>query len=288
VRGSALTEFLQSRRARITPEQAGLVDGGGRRRVEGLRREELAHLAGMSVDYYVRLEQGRTPNVSDAVLDAVATALRLGRDERAHMFLLARPHLLDPVPVELGVRQGVRQLLDWIAAPALVVGHRLDVLAWNRLAAALFGDFGQWRPVQRNLARLHLLAAAGGGRFPDRAVTVRELVAHLRTMAGRYPDDVQLSELVDELRTHSVEFRREWDLHPVRTKSHGTLCFVHPELDRITLFYEIARLPQDSEQMLIVFTGAPGSEGESALRRLSGAVTSDLERGPVVAASPRS
>ncbi|MFE0798629.1 helix-turn-helix domain-containing protein [Streptomyces sp. NPDC058812] len=265
-----LRDFLRSRRARIRPEDVGYASGSGLRRVPGLRREELAHLAGVSVDYYVRLEQGRNRSVSDAVLDAVADALRLDEDERTHLFRLARPRKpVTETPHEATVRPGVRRLLDWIDAPALVIGRRMEVLAWNRPACGLITDFGRLPPAERNLCRLHLLNKEIGSRYPDLDMVAREAVGHLRIAAGRFPEDTELRLLVDELKEHSEEFRRYWALHTVRTKAHGLKRMDHPELGPLTLSYEITHFPQDPEQSLLVYTGTPGSAEEQALRTLA-------------------
>jgi transcriptional regulator with XRE-family HTH domain len=268
-----LGEFLRSRRARIRPEDVGFASGAGLRRVPGLRREELAHLAGVSVDYYVRLEQGRNLSASDAVLDAVAVALRLDREERDHLFRLARPRT-GPARTDGGdtcdtPRPGVRQLLDWITAPALVLGRRMDVLAWNPAACALITDFAGLAPADRNLARLHLLHPEIGPRYPDVDVIAREVVGHLRVAAGRFPQDPELWRLVDELTAHCEEFRRHWESHTVGTKSYGVKRVDHPEAGPLTLSYEMTQFPQDPEQSLLVYTAAPGSPEEKALQAMA-------------------
>ncbi len=266
----ALTDFLRSRRARIRPVDVGFSSGSGRRRVPGLRREELAHLAGVSIDYYVRLEQGRNPGVSDSVLGAVADALRLDEDERVHLFRLVRPP--GPGPDRDGapddVRPGVQRMLDWIAAPALAMGHRMDVLAWNPAACGLITDFGRLPRRERNLARLHLIDPEIGGRYPDRDTIAREAVGHLRLATGRRPGDRPLRALVAELREHSMEFRTHWAQHTVRTKAHGVKRLVHPLLGALSLGYEITAFPQDPELRLLVYTAAPGTREEQALRAL--------------------
>ncbi|WP_461020624.1 helix-turn-helix transcriptional regulator [Streptomyces daliensis] len=263
-----LGAFLRARRARVRPEEAGYASGSGRRRVPGLRREELAHLAGVSVDYYVRLEQGRSHSVSDAVLDAVAAALRLDDDEHAHLYRLARPHKARPAHGATA-RAGMWQLLDWISAPALVVGHRLDVLAWNGPVCGLITDFGRLPPRARNMCRLHLLDPGIGARYPDRDVIAQEVVGHLRVAAGNHPDDHELWRLVDELNAHCAEFRHHWARHTVRTKSHGTKRIEHPSLGPLTLFYELTHFPQDPELALLVYTAAPGTPGAAALAVLA-------------------
>ncbi|MDG9728171.1 MULTISPECIES: helix-turn-helix transcriptional regulator [unclassified Streptomyces] len=265
-----LGDFLRSRRARIRPEDVGYASGSGLRRVPGLRREELAHLAGVSIDYYVRLEQGRNRGVSDTVLGAVAAALRLDEDERAHLFRLARPQKPEPdtkrTAPEEAARPGVRRLLDWITAPALAMGRRMDVLAWNRPLCALITDFAALPVAERNLCRLHLLNDEIGSRYPDREMIAREAVGHLRIAASRFPEDPELWRLVEELNQGSEEFRRHWQRHTVRTKSHGLKRIDHPEAGPLTLSYEITHFPQDPELSLLVYTAAPGTPEEEALR----------------------
>ncbi|MFI6696793.1 helix-turn-helix transcriptional regulator [Streptomyces sp. NPDC050433] len=272
-----LGDFLRSRRARIQPGDVGYASGSGQRRVPGLRREELAHLAGVSVDYYVRLEQGRNRSVSDAVLGAVADALRLDGDERDHLFRLARPRkpgagraaLAVPEAAGAGVRPEVRRLLDWITAPAVALGRRMDVLAWNRPACGLITDFAALPPRERNMCRLHLLDEDIGARYPDRDMIAREAVGNLRIAAGIHPDDPELRELVDELKEHSAEFRHHWARHTVRTKAHGIKLIDHPHLGFLRLGYEITHFPQDTELSLLVYTAAPGTPEEKALRELA-------------------
>ncbi|WP_141308167.1 helix-turn-helix transcriptional regulator [Streptomyces spinoverrucosus] len=261
-----LGEFLRSRRARIRPEDVGFASGSGPRRVPGLRREEVAHLAGVSVDYYVRLEQGRNRGVSDAVLGAVADALRLDADEREHLVRLARPDRTSGAPGDRSARPGVRQLLDWIAAPALAVGHRLDVLAWNRPACALITDFAALPRAERNMARLHLLNDEIGNRYPDRDFIAQEAVGHLRIAAGRHPRDAELHWLIAELTEKSPEFRHHWERHAVRTKSFGHKRLLHPEAGPLTLAYELTHFPHDPDLSLLVYTAAPDTPEAEALR----------------------
>ncbi|MER5550982.1 helix-turn-helix transcriptional regulator [Streptomyces sp. NPDC002793] len=266
-----LGDFLRSRRARIRPEDAGFASGAGVRRVPGLRREELSHLAGVSVDYYVRLEQGRNHSASDAVLGAIADALRLDGDERAHLFRLARPRAGDAGGREESgepVRAEVRRLLDWISAPALAIGRRMDVLAWNRPAGRLITDFGRLAPRERNLCRLHLVDTEIGSRYPDRDLIAQEVVGHLRIAAGIHPDDPLLWELVDELKQHCAEFVHHWSRHTVRTKSYGVKRVNHPDAGPLALTYEITHFPQDPELSLLVYTAAPGTAEEAALRMM--------------------
>jgi transcriptional regulator with XRE-family HTH domain len=270
-RRAELTEFLRSRRARISPGSAGVAPYPGRRRVAGLRREEVAHLAGVSVDYYVRLEQGRGNNVSGAVLDAVCRALRLDDDERAHLYRLAQPTRTPRrLTVPQQVRPQVRHLLEAITdAAAFVIGRRTDVLAWNRLGTALFGDFDAMPVRQRNFARMFFtdedLAELV---FLDWPAKASDLVAYLRIDGSRYPDDPALAELIGELSLHSDLFRRMWAEHPVREKGHTTTGLHHPIVGTMELAHEALRLP-DADQVLITYSAAPGSPTAASLRLLA-------------------
>ncbi|MEV5752190.1 helix-turn-helix transcriptional regulator [Actinoallomurus sp. NPDC052308] len=266
-----LTEFLRTRRARLQPEDVGLHPYGGRRRVPGLRREELAQLAGVSVDYYVRLEQGRAVNVSEEILEAVARALRLDDDERAYLRNLAKPTRSRRRPPRTErVRPGVRRLVDMAGdVPAYVVGRRCDVLAWNRLAAALFTDFDALTPQQRNWARLIFFNEDVQAVFDDWTVKARETVAYLRLKAGEHPDDPELAALVGELSVKSEDFRRWWADHNVKDKSNGRKVLHHPLVGDLVLDYESLRLPDDPDQVLITYTVEANSPSETNLRLLA-------------------
>ncbi|WP_436532616.1 helix-turn-helix transcriptional regulator [Actinoplanes sp. HUAS TT8] len=270
-RHTTLGEFLRSRRARLRPEDVGLRPMLTRRRVPGLRREELAQLAGVSVDYYVRLEQGRGTRVSDSVLDAVANALRLGGDERAHLRDLARPERSRREPVRpQQVRPQLRQLLDAMTdVPAFVVGRRTDVLAWNPLGAALIADFPALPPARRNFARLILLDGQVGALFTDRHRKARDVVAFLHLDAGRHPEDPLLAELVGELSRHSPLFRQLWAEHPVGDKSHAAYEVRHPLAGPMVLAQEALRAPGDPDQTLVTYTAEPGSLSQASLRLLA-------------------
>lgn len=271
-RRTELAEFLRSRRARISPETPGVAPYHGRRRVDGLRREEVAQLAGVSVDYYVRLEQGRTANVSDAVLAAVARALQLDAEERAHLRRLTRRTrgVHSPVPVQR-VRPQIRHLLDAMTdAAAYVVGRRTDVLAWNRLGAALIVDFDTLPERQRNFARLMFGdETTAQTLFVDWPAKARDLVAFLHTDAGRHPDDPALAELVGDLSLRSDRFRRLWAEHPVHDKGHSTARLRHPLAGTIELAYEALRLPDDPEQMLVTYSAPLDSDAAATLRLLA-------------------
>lgn len=270
-RRSELTEFLRSRRARLQPDVVGVLTYGAKRRVRGLRREEVAQLAGVSVDYYVRLEQGRTNNVSTAILDAVARALRLDDQERAHLSRLARPGRRPRRPATpQRVRPSLRHLLDAMTdAAAFVVGRRTDVLAWNRLGAALIADFDALPARDRNFARLMFRDEQAQALFADWPAKARDLVSFLRIDAGRHPDDRALAELVGELSVHSEAFRDLWAQHPVRDKGHSAVGLMHPVVGALDLSYEALRLPDDPDQILITYSAARASEAVFALRLLA-------------------
>ncbi|MEV7935192.1 MULTISPECIES: helix-turn-helix transcriptional regulator [unclassified Kitasatospora] len=268
---SALSEFLRTRRAQLRPEDVDLPDYGGRRRVAGLRREELAHLAGVSVDYYTRLEQGRVGNPSEAVLDAVARALQLAPDESGHLHRLARPTRRAPrrrtAPQQ--PRPSLLRLLDQLDhVPALVMGHRMDVLAWNRAAVALFGDYGALPVEDRNIARGTFLDPASRELYGDWTACARENVAFLHLEAGRRPHDPLLAELVGQLCVHSEEFRHLWAEHPVADKTSGRKLFHHPIAGPLDLAYDTLRPADDPDQALVTYTADPHTPSDDALRLL--------------------
>jgi transcriptional regulator with XRE-family HTH domain len=273
---TALRSFLRTRRARLTPEAVGLPSFGERRRVPGLRREELAQLAGVSFDYYVRLEQGRSRNVSESVLDAVAGALQLTVAERAHLFNLARPTApRGRAERAVRIRPGLRRLVETITAtPAFIVDRRSEVLAWNALAAALIGDFDAMAPRQRNFARFLFLDERARSLYPDWDKAARESVASLRMAAGRDPDDPVLNELIGELSVKSEAFRRWWADHDVREKTYGTKRYRHPVAGEMTVAYEALQLPADPGLTLMLYTVEAGSPSEAAMQRLVSLVES--------------
>ncbi|MFP3988312.1 helix-turn-helix transcriptional regulator [Streptomyces sp. E11-3] len=269
-----LSEFLRTRRARLKPEDVGLPDYGRHRRVPGLRREELAQLAGVSVAYYTRLEQGNGRNVSAEVLDSIARALRLSDAEHNHLTHLAKPKLTRKKKRFSGksqqVRVQVQHLIDAMeGVPAYVIGRRLDVIAWNRMAAALFGDLAAKTPEDRNVARHVFLDPSARDFYLDWECKAIEVVSVLRLEAGCYPDDPQLSALVGELSVKSDDFRRLWAAHTVQEKGHGIKRLRHPLVGELTLAYETLKLPDSHDQSLIVFHPEPGSAAQESLRLLS-------------------
>jgi transcriptional regulator with XRE-family HTH domain len=267
-----LRDFLRSRRAKLTPDAAGLGLPAGPRRVPGLRREEVAQLAGVSVDYYVRLERGRTAAVSEAVLDAVARALRLDEVERAHLFTLARPARTRPGrATPQHIRPGLRLLLDSITeVPALVLGRRLDVLASNALARALYVDFEALPSRSRNMARLIFLDETVRCLYVDWAAAARGVVASLHLDAGRHPHDPALAALVGELSVQDADFRRWWAEHDVYRRTHGRKRYRHGLVGELDLGYEAFTPADDPAQTLGISTAEPGSVSEDRLRLLAG------------------
>ncbi|WP_354643710.1 helix-turn-helix domain-containing protein [Kitasatospora camelliae] len=267
-----LSEFLRSRRARLKPEDVGLTPYGGRRRVPGLRREELAQLAGVSTAYYIRLEQGHGENVSTAVLDAIADALRLSPAEREHLGRLTKPVHRRPRAATRPqrVRPALQQLIDTMAdVPAYVLGRRLDVIGWNRLACALLGDFPAMPPEQRNMAWQVFLSPASRELYDDWEGKAGDVVAILRMDAGRYPDDPRLASLIGELSVKSEDFRRLWAAHDIRDKGHGVKELHHPTVGRLTLRYETLVPAGDQDQVLLTYHAEPGSPSAESLRLLA-------------------
>jgi transcriptional regulator with XRE-family HTH domain len=270
-RRAELTEFLKSRRARVQPEDLGLKVFNGRRRVPGLRREELAQAAGVSADYYVRFEQGRAENVSQEILDAVSDVLRLTDDERKHLALLAKPaRRRARRRTTERLRPGLQRLLDSMPdVPAFVLGRRMDVLGWNRLAAALIADFDSLELKDRNIPRMVFLDPASRDFYPQWEAVADETVGYLRMYAGRYPDDPELAELVGELSIRSPEFREHWARHDVKDKTFGTKTQHHALVGDITVQYETLQPPGEPDQLLVTYTVEPGSTSEQNLRLLA-------------------
>jgi transcriptional regulator with XRE-family HTH domain len=272
-RSTEIREFLRTRRARVTPEQAGIAPHPGARRVPGLRREEVAQLAGVSVDYYVRLERGRTQGVSQTVLEAVARALQLDETERAHLFDLARPTAARarrkrPLSPQR-VRPALYRALDALAVPAIVQGRRMDVLAANRLGHALVTDFAARPHRERNAARFVFLDEAARALYTDWERVAGDCVATLRLYAGRHPDDPQLTELIGELSLHSETFRRLWADHDVVAHTTGAKRFHHPVVGDLALDYVVLAVEGDPEQTLVIYTPEPGSPSAEALAILA-------------------
>ena len=271
-----LGEFLRSRRDRISPDEAG-VSSYGRRRVPGLRREELAQLAGVSVTYLTRLEQGQSQNASDSIIDALARALRLDADERAHLHALAHPapaQRLRPGRPE-AAKPGAEQLLHSMGdVPAVLLGRFNDILAWNRAGHRLLaGHLDRGAPARTedrpNLLKLLFLDEHVRDLYVDWRDEAALAVASLRYVAARFADDRRLAELVGELSMKSSEFAGLWAGHDVRLCTSGSKRFRHPEVGELDLDYEVLHLPEGNGQRILTHTAEPGSASSAALRLLT-------------------
>jgi hypothetical protein len=280
-----IREFLTTRRARITPEQAGLpVYGGGRRRVKGLRRDEAALLAGISIEYYTRLERGTATGVSESVIDGITHALQLDEAERAHLVDLlrtagsARPPRRRPARPQ--VRPTVQRVLDSMTGtPAFVLNGRLDILGANALGLALYAPIFADPARPPNNARFIFLDPHAVEFFRDWDKAANDTVALLRAEAGRDPYDRQLSDLIGELSTRSQEFRVRWGAHDVRIHTNGVKLLHHPVVGDLELPFETFPLGADPNQSLLTYTAEPGSPTHDALNLLaSWAATDDSEQ----------
>jgi len=269
-----IREFLTSRRAKITPEQAGLRTYGDNRRVPGLRREEVALLAGVSVDYYTRLERGNASGVSESVLEGLARALQLDDAERAHLFDLARAAGSTPRrrrrSTPQRVRPSVQRMLDAITgAPAFVRNGRLDILAANRLGRAFYSELFDSPHGPPNGARFTFLDPRAMDFYLDWEQVATDAVAILRSEAGRDPYDRGLSDLVGELSTRSETFRTRWAAHNVRFHDTGVKRVNHPVVGHLELTFETMQLAADEGLMMFVYTADVGSKSEEALNLLA-------------------
>ncbi|MBB5918556.1 transcriptional regulator with XRE-family HTH domain [Nocardia transvalensis] len=280
-----LGEFLRARRALLRPEDVGLPDYAERRRVAGLRREELAQLAGVSVSYYTRLEQGQSDNASDAILEALAGALRLDDHERAHLRELAArrrrprrrppPERLDPMTRDL--------MRAFTTVPALVLGRRTDILAWNPLGHALLAGHtdrtAPERPADRpNQARLVFLDPHTRELYADWRRKARTVVGHLRLVAGRYPDDEMLAALIGELSMKSPEFAEMWADHSVRPCEGESYEIRHPLVGPLTVTKQVLVPARSPDQTVVVVTTAEGSGAQDSIQLLA---RSTDDRSPV-------
>src|SRR3954447_25787955 len=289
---SEIRDFLTSRRARITPEEAGLKVFGPRR-VPGLRREEVATLAGLSVDYYNRLERGNLGGASDSVLDALADALRLDEAERAHLFDLARAS--QPATSRRRRRsaaQTVRPSVQWMldsmtASAAFAENGRLDALGANRLGRALYPAlFGRSRRQPANWARFVFLDPEAPRFYGDWDRAAKDCVAILRSEAGRNPHDRELSDLVGELATRSEEFRGLWAAHNVRLHTKGIKRFNHPVVGELELSFDRLEVSADPGLMIVAYTAEPGSRSAEAFGLLASWAATEERSGPAPGDAP--
>src|SRR4051794_11605277 len=291
---SEIRDFLTTRRARITPEEAGLKTFG-QRRVPGLRREEVATLAGLSVDYYNRLERGNLGGASDSVLDALADALRLDEAERAHLLDLARAS--QPATSRARRRastQTVRPSVQWMldsmtASAAFAENGRLDALGANRLGRGLYPAlFGEGRRQPANWARFVFLHPEAPGFYGDWDRAAKNCVAILRSEAGRNPHDRELSDLVGELATRSEHFRGLWAAHNVRLHTKGIKRFNHPIVGELELSFDRLEVMADPGLMIVAYTAEPGSRSAEAFDLLASWAATDEGEDAAPSDAPRS
>ncbi len=286
-----IRDFLSTRRARITPEQAGLPAYGGNRRVKGLRREEVAMLAGVSVDYYVRMERGSLAGASESVLDSLAEALRLDEAERTHLFALAREsgargtRRKRSAPVS--VRPAIQQLLDAMTdAAAWVRNGRHDIVAMNQLARALYSPVLADPRRPANTTRFVYLDPAAREFFVDYDRIANDAAAMLRLEAGRNPHDKALIELVGELSTRSELFRRRWASHDVKFHRSGQKRLRHPVVGQLDLDFEGMELASSPGLHLNVYTAAAGTPTADALKLLASWAASQEQLPSEIASAP--
>ncbi|MFE4367617.1 helix-turn-helix domain-containing protein [Streptomyces sp. NPDC056835] len=265
-----LGEFLRARRAELSPRTVGLPDSGTPRRVPGLRREEVAQLATISTDFYTRLEQGRI-QASASVLAALARVLYLNDDQRDYLFGLAGKGQNRPRRRTLQkVQPQLRRLLDDLTAtPAIVLGRRMDILAWNALAAALVTDFGRIPEKRRNYVRLVFTDPAMRTLYCDWETVARTCAAQLRMEAAKYPDDPRLTALVGELSVQDPQFRQWWAAHQVATLSVGTKALHHPVAGDLILDWDTLTASTDPDQQLVIWTAEAGTPSHDGLRILA-------------------
>jgi transcriptional regulator with XRE-family HTH domain len=270
-----IREFLTSRRSQLRPAAAGLPVYGRQRRVTGLRREEVALLAGISVEYYTRLERGHARGVSEDVLQAVGRALQLDDAELAHLLDLVRTANEARMPARRSppartVRPSVRRIVDALGdIPAFVRSPRTDILYANALGAALLSEHFRDPIRPPNSARFAFLDPRARRFYVDWETTTHDLVAALRGEAGRNPYDRALTDLIGLLSTRSEEFRVQWARHDVRFHRSGTKRMLHPLVGDLTLSYEVLDLPADPGLAIVTYSAEPGSPSESALRELA-------------------
>jgi len=265
-------DFLRTRRDRITPEQAGIL-GGGRRRVPGLRREEVAMLAGVSVEYYARMERGDLRGVSDEVLDSIARTLHLDEAETDHLHALAEAAGPQPVrrrrkKAEQPFRPSLQRFIDAITMPVWVRDRRMDFVAGNAMGRALYAPLLQDPASRGNTAKFVFFSPASRNFFPDWEESATNIVASLRTYAGQNPRDKRLTDLIGELVTRSDDFRVRWAAHDVRHHRTGVKRIHHPEVGDLELVFEAMDFPANPEWFMFGYTAEPGTPSEERLRLL--------------------
>jgi len=275
-----IREFLTSRRARLSPDRAGLPAYGTRRRVQGLRREEVALLANISVEYYTRLERGHVRGVSEEIIDGIARALQLGPDERAHLVDLVgvanETILAPPTPIQMKFRPAIGEIVESMAGmPAMVRNRRLDVLYANRAGEAFYEPIFRDPVRPANPARFTFLDPASKEFYLDWEAAADDMVALLRAESGRNPDDPLLLEFIEELSARSESFRTRWAIHDVLFHRSGFRRFRHPVVGEVTLTYEDLDVASDPGLTILVFTAEPGSPARASLDRLMSSIKAD-------------
>jgi transcriptional regulator with XRE-family HTH domain len=269
--GTELGRFLRARREQVTPEQAGITTGPGWRRTPGLRREELASLAGVSVDYYTRLERGKENRPSPAVIDALAKALRLGQTEHEHLFDLATraAHMAPPqpaVPNRQSIAPGTEALLEHLRPyPARVLSRTMDVLAHNPGGLATMPGIESWPVERHNIARYTFLHPAARDLYVDRDTVIRGCVARLRALAGVEPDAPDLTELVEELLVKSPDFADLWERYEVRPYTQVAKTMRHPEVGTVTLNVQSMQIEGTPGHRLVIYQAEPGTPDHDAI-----------------------
>lgn len=273
-----LGTFLKTRRGELTPRDAGLPASTGPRRVTGLRREEVAQLASISTDYYTRIEQGRI-KVSAPVLNTLASVLKMDEDQRRYLFSLAgKPSTRGPRKTVQKVQPQLQRLLDDLSTtPAIVMGRRMDILAWNQLAAAMMVDFGQIPAARRNYVRILFTHPVMRALYADWESVARTAVAQLRMEAAKYPDDPRLAALVGELSVQDPQFSQWWAARNVASLNTGTKTLNHQTAGELVLDWDTLVEAGDAEQQLVIWTAAPNSPTREALRFLASWASSSAE-----------
>lgn len=271
--------FLKACRGALSPHEAGLPEGSGARRVTGLRREEVAQLASISTDYYARIEQGRI-TVSAPVLNTLADVMHLDEDQRRYLFSLAgKPSIRTPRRTAQKVQPQLQRLLDDLTTtPAIVLGRRMDILAWNDLAAAMMVDFAEIPAKQRNYVRILFTHPVMRALYADWETVAQTAVAQLRMQAAKYPDDPRLSSLVGELSVQDPQFSQWWAGRTVKSLTTGTKTLHHQMAGELVLDWDTLVEAHDADQQLVVWTAPPESPTHEALRFLASWAPKDDEK----------
>ncbi|MCI1634598.1 helix-turn-helix domain-containing protein [Bifidobacterium sp.] len=268
-RTKELGDFLRAQRARLRPEQFDVLHTERPRRVPGLRREEIAHLVGISVEYYTRIEQGRIPP-SSAILDDLSYVMHMNGDQRAYLFRLAQKTVPHSEQTLETIQPPLQRMLDDLATtPAFVIGQRTDIIGWNHLAAAMITDFATIPPTKRNFIRLLFMQPAMRDLYVDWDDVVNLAVARLRMFSAQNPNDPRLLALLKDLSANDRSFDALWKSHEVSNKATGFKKLNHPRVGILELEWQALSPAQDPDQQIIIWTAKPGSQTYHALQRLA-------------------